>query len=131
MHVAVLGQSPSPLLPNHQPAEQLSSLWQSPVDQIANSVLRPTAFIACIHNHHPILAPRTPFPPKLLSPKSLSQSRIGLCPPCIIIAQRTWDTLHLGCCPFEWHKQHSSSFPINKNNKLLKAGGCTSDLVIY
>ena len=39
--------------------------------KIANSVLRPTAFIASIHNHHPILAPRTSFPPKLFSPKAL------------------------------------------------------------
>ena len=57
VHLAILGQSPSPL---GQP-QQLSSLRQSPVGQIANSVLRPTAFIACIHNHHPIHA----FPPQL------------------------------------------------------------------
>ena len=75
------------LFPQIAQPQQLSSLWQSPVCQIANSVLWLTAFIACIHNHHPILAPRTPFPPELWSPKPLWQSQIGLCTLC------TWNKL--------------------------------------
>ena len=52
-----------------------------PGGKIANSVLRPTAFIACIHNHHPIqLLEHPSLPPKLLCPNSLWQSQIGLCP---------------------------------------------------
>ena len=100
VHLAVLGQSPSPL---GQP-QQLSSLRQCPVGQIANSVLRPTAFIACIHNHHPIHA----------LPLHSFQSKVTLAKPNWSLPTMQNCATYMGCCPFEWHRKYQRVKEIGK-----------------
>ena len=69
-----------------------------PGGKIANSVLRPTAFIACIHNHHPILEH-----PSL--PSCCVQTHSGKAK--LVSAQWPVPTVYMvhtpymGCCPFD------------------------------